>query len=56
MIEEELTAKSLRLLLNKIESYRSEYPAVYFTSIKQQPHKDEDGVWRCVMSRATSCD
>jgi len=56
MIDEELTAATLDLLLIKIEKYCSEYPPVYFTSIKQQPYKDEDGVWRCVMRRATSCD
>lgn len=56
MIEEELTAKSLRLLLNKVESYRIVYPEVYFTRIKQEPYKDENGVWKCVMRRAESCD
>lgn len=56
MIEETLTAKSLRLLLNEIESYQIVYPEVYFTRIKKQPYQDESGVWRCVMRRATSCD
>lgn len=56
MIEEKITAKSLRLLLNEVENYRKEYPAVYFTRVKEPPTKDEHGMWYCVMRRATSCD
>jgi hypothetical protein len=56
MIEKELTAATFNLLLVEIEQYRSEYPAVYFTRIKQAPYQDEMGIWRCIMRRATSCD
>ena len=56
MIEEELTAATPSLLLIEIENYRLAYPEVYFTQVKQPPYQDENGVWRCLMRRATSCD
>jgi hypothetical protein len=56
MVEEELTAATPSLLLIGIEKYRSEYPAVYFTQVKQEPYQDENGVWRCIMRRSESCD
>jgi hypothetical protein len=56
MIEETLTAATPSLLLIEIENYRKEYPAVYFTRIKEPPYQNERGVWNCVMRRATSCD
>ena len=56
MIEEELAAATPSLLLVEIENYRIVYPEVYFTRIKQEPYQDENGVWKCIMRRAESCD